>query len=51
MEVLGDDMFDLMGMVGPATRQFRLEDTPSMKVACTKLWRSLDPGKCEECLQ
>jgi hypothetical protein len=50
MEFCGDDVFDT-GSVGPAMGPFPLEDTLGMKVACTMLRRSLDPGKWEECLQ
>ena len=50
MEACGDDVFD-SGSVGPAMGPFPLEDTLGMKVACTMLRRSLDPGKWEEYLQ
>ena len=50
MEICRNDTFD-KGLVGPAMGPSPLEDTLGMKVACTMLRRSLDPGKWEECLQ
>jgi hypothetical protein len=49
MEEAGEDVgFD---SIGPPMGPFPLEDTFGMKVACTLLRRSLDPGKWEKYIQ